>query len=121
MRERSTKDSSFPYWVALGSLVFVLALFFTNTVPALEERQNLTALRADLLELRQQYEEAIDSAAQLAQLGKGPNGNFDLQSLLVAIDQRGYTPRELHANYRQMAGRPSDPENSDEGEDREPR
>ena len=24
MRERSPKDSSFPYWVALGSLVFVL-------------------------------------------------------------------------------------------------
>lgn len=121
MRERSTKDSSFPYWVALGSLVFVLALFFTNTVPALEERKSLTALRHDLVDLRDQYEEAIDSAAQLAHLGKGPNGNFDLQSLLVAIDQHGYTPRELHAIYQQMAKQPSEPGDRDGGEDREPR
>jgi len=102
MRERTTKEHSFPYWVAMGSLLFVLLLFFTNTVPALEERQNLTATHRELIDLRQQYEDAIDSAAQLAGLGTGPD-SCDLQSLLVAIDQQGYTPLELDVIYRQMA------------------
>lgn len=119
MRERSPKDSSFPYWVALGSLVFVLVLFFTNTVPALEERHNLSAFKQDLRGLHQQYNAAIDSAAQLAQLGKGPNGNFDLQSLLVAIDRHGYTPHELDAIYRRMAKVPT--VEDEPGQDREPR
>lgn len=97
----------------MGSLIFVLALFFSNTVPALEERQNLTSLHHDLLNLRQQYEDAIDSAARLAQLGKGPE-NFDLQSLLVAIDQQGYTPMELDVIYRQIAKQRSDEESKNE-------
>jgi len=90
----------------MGSLVFVLILFFTNTVPALGERQDLAVLHDDLITLRQQYEDAIDSATQLAQLGRGP-ASFDLQALLVAIDQHGYTPLELDAIYRQMAEQPA--------------
>ena len=97
----------------MGSLIFVLALFFSNTVPALEERQNLTSLHHDLLNLRQQYEDAIDSAARLAQLGKGPE-NFGPQSLLVAIDQQGYTPMELDVIYRQIAKQRSDEESKNE-------
>ena len=97
----------------MGSLIFVLALFFSNTVPALEERQNLTSLHHDLLNLRQQYEDAIDSAARLAHLGKGPE-NFDLQSLLVAMDQQGYTPMELDVIYRQIAKQRSAEESKSE-------
>ncbi|MFT4512463.1 MAG: hypothetical protein ACI89X_000512 [Planctomycetota bacterium] len=122
MRERSTKDSAFPHWVALGSLVFVLAMFFSNTVPALRERQGLADLRTQLTGLKEQFETAIDRTARQARLGTprrgGSNseersdGNFDLQSLLVAIDEHDLTPLEL---WQQYGGSPKDEE------EREPR
>ena len=117
MREQSTNDSSFPHWVALGSLVFVLAMFFSNTVPALRERQGLADLQAQLVGLQLQFESAIDQTARQARLGtastgEGPDGNFDLQSLLVAIDEHDLTPLEL---WQQYGGSLKD------GEDREPR
>lgn len=118
MRERSTKDpsptSTFPYWVALGSLAFVLLLFFSNTAEALREREVLDELSTDLVQLRGQYESAIGELLQQARLGRVPPaggsgsagaGNlgsgprFDLQALLVAIDQQGYTPLELCAAH----------------------
>jgi hypothetical protein len=104
MRERSTKDSAFPHWVAIGSLVFVLAMFFSNTVPALRERQGLTDLQSQLTGLQQQFETAIEQTAQQAHLGTArqgeePDGNFDLQSLLVAIDEHDLTPLELWQQY----------------------
>lgn len=104
MRERSTKDSAFPHWVAIGSLVFVLAMFFSNTVPALRERQGLTNLQSQLSGLQQQFETAIEQTAQQAHLGTArqgeePDGNFDLQSLLVAIDEHNLTPLELWQQY----------------------
>lgn len=114
MSERSTKDSSFPHWVALGSLVFVLAMFFSNTVPALRERHGLEDLQTKLNGLQDEFEAAIEMTARQArlgasglpgdQLGSGqledePNGNFDLQSLLVAIDEHDLTPLELWQQY----------------------
>jgi hypothetical protein len=77
--------------VALGSLAFVLWLFFTNTVPALHENEALDQHERELAKLRADY----DAAIQEARLGTGPNAHFDLQALLVAIDQRNLTPAEL--------------------------
>ena len=87
--------SRFPHWVAAGSLAFVLWLFFGNTVPALREREELRAHASDHARLRASY----DAAIQEARLGVGPNAHYDLQALLVAIDQRGFTPLELCAAY----------------------
>lgn len=90
---RSTEQapSHFPHWVALGSLVFVLWLFFSNTVPALREQQELQAHASELRQLKADY----DAAIQQARLQAGPNAHLDLQALLVAIDQRNLTPLEL--------------------------
>lgn len=87
--------SRFPQWVAVGSLAFVLWLFFGNTVPALREREELHQHAGELAQRRADYEAAI----QEARLGVGPNAHFDLQALLVAIDQRGFTPFELAIAY----------------------
>ncbi|MFT4841438.1 MAG: hypothetical protein ACJA0V_001593 [Planctomycetota bacterium] len=115
MSEHSSKDSAFPHWVAFGSLVFVLAMFFSNTVPALRERQGLSELKTQLVILQQQLETAIEQTARQARLGSSsqgssrlgsatnsgeePDGNFDLQSLLVAIDEHNLTPLELWQQY----------------------
>lgn len=110
MSEHSSKDSAFPHWVAFGSLVFVLAMFFSNTVPALRERQGLSELKTQLVVLQQQFETAIEQTARQARLGssrlgsatnsgEGPDSNFDLQSLLVAIDEHNLTPLELWQQY----------------------
>ncbi|MEO6595791.1 MAG: hypothetical protein ABIP94_13655 [Planctomycetota bacterium] len=87
--------SSFPRWVALSSLGIALWLFFANTVPAVRERSELQALGRDLVELRRQY----DAAIAATRLGSGANAQYDLQGLLVAIDQQGFTPAELCAAY----------------------
>lgn len=88
-------SSSFPHWVALGSLGLVLWLFFGNTVPAMHEREELRSLQDELLDLRRRYAAAIVEA----RLGQGGSTDYDLQGLFVAIDQRGYTPAELCAAY----------------------
>ncbi len=108
-RTQAEAPSNFPHWVALGSLAFVLWLFFSNTVPAFRERSALNALGADLAGLRSQY----DAAIQEARLGLGPNAHFDLQALLVAIDQKGFTPYELCLAYPE---RTPPPAHHDEGE-----
>jgi hypothetical protein len=94
-RTNAEAQSNFPHWVALGSLAFVLWLFFSNLVPALRDRDQLEALRSDLVGMRRNY----DAAIQEARLGLGPNAHYDLQALLVAIDQQGYTPFELCVAY----------------------
>jgi hypothetical protein len=94
-RTNAEAQSNFPHWVALGSLAFVLWLFFSNLVPALRDRDQLQTLRADLVGMRRNY----DAAIQEARLGLGPNAHYDLQALLVAIDQQGYTPFELCMAY----------------------
>lgn len=95
MRERSPKDNSFPHWVALMSLGFALTLFFANTVPALRERDGLREVGDELEDLAKRYEEAI----RQTQFGVGDASEYDLQSLLVAIDHLGYTPQELCSDY----------------------
>lgn len=109
MRERSTKDSSFPYWVAITSLVFVLVLFFSNTVPALRESQSLRDLQAQMLDMQLRHDKAIAETARQARLGiarpgEDPEGLFDLQALLVAIDAHDSTPRELWQRYQGTLG-----------------
>ncbi len=90
-RSPTEAPSHFPHWVALGSLAFVLWLFFSNTVPALHENEALAQHESELKKLKVDY----DAAIQEARLGVGPNAHFDLQALLVAIDQRNLTPVEL--------------------------
>ena len=102
-RTNAEAPSHFPHWVALGSLAFVLWLFFSNTVPAFRERSELNALGKDLAGLKTRY----DAAIQEARLGLGPNAHFDLQALLVAIDQKGFTPAELCLAYPERTTLPT--------------
>jgi len=114
MRERTTKEkeNTFPHWVALMSLGFALTLFFANTVPALRERDGLQEVEYELADLRERYEEAI----RQTQLGVGQASEYDLQSLLVAIDQLGYTPLELCAAHPERLG---ENETGNDGTDRQ--
>jgi len=94
-RTALVKSSSFPQWVAGCSLGLGLWLYFGNTVPALRDRAELAVMENDLALLRQRYDTAIGEA----RLGQGATADFDLQSLFVAIDQKGYTPAEFCAAY----------------------
>jgi hypothetical protein len=94
-RTSADEPSSFPRWVALFSLGFVLWLFFANAVPAMRERSQLQAHAAELVDLRDRFDVAITEA----RLGVGQRVHQDLQALLVAIDQHGFTPAELCAAY----------------------
>ena len=105
MRARPTKENHFPHWVALMSLGFALTLFLANTVPALRERDGLEDVEVELSDLVARYEEAI----RQTQLGAGSASEYDLQSLLVAIDHLGYTPSELSRAYPESPQR-DDPE-----------
>lgn len=109
-RTTAEAPSHFPHWVALGSLAFVLWLFFGNTVPALRERQELRQHAESLAELKASY----DAAIREARLGVGPNAHYDLQALLVAIDQHGYTPLELCLAYPERTARTGAADPSDE-------
>jgi hypothetical protein len=94
-RPAAATQSSFPNWVALASLGLALWLFFGNAVPAMRERTELKSLAEELASLRRQYDTWITEA----RLGRGANAQSDLQSLLLAIDQQGFTPAELCAAY----------------------
>jgi hypothetical protein len=85
----------FPAWVALVSLGLVLWLYYSGTAPAAREREELVRLQTELLDLRDQLEATIAAV----RLGRTAGATWDLQSLLVAIDQRGYTPAELCAAF----------------------
>lgn len=104
MSDRSANSNSFPHWVALMSLGFALTLFFANTVPALQEQRGLDQVDAELADLVRRYEDAIREA----QLGVGDASEYDLQSLLVAIDHLGYTPEELCRAYPRRSVEASD-------------
>jgi len=105
MSDRSVNPNSFPYWVALISLGFALTLFFGNTVPALRERDGLEQVDDELADLVRRYEDAIRET----QLGVGDASEYDLQSLLVAIDHLGYTPEELCRAYPERSDGEDDP------------
>ena len=98
-RTPAAANDSFPRWVALVSLVVVLWLFFSNTVPAVRERADLQGVLADLGNLRRQFDAAITER----RLGLADDRNLDLQSVLVAIDQQGLTPAELCAAHPAQA------------------
>jgi hypothetical protein len=105
----------------LGSLTLVLWLFFSNTVPAWREREELALQARRLDQLKTEYDVAI----QQARLGLGQHANTDLQSLLVAIDQKGFTPFELCLAYPERppaapAGSPAALRNAEDGEVRSP-
>jgi len=107
-RTPTDQHSSFPRWVALSSLALVLWLFFANAVPAMQERSELRAHAVYLVGLREQFDAAITEA----RLGGGQNVQCDLQALLVAIDQQGFTPAELCAAYPAARGKPVHEETS---------
>ena len=113
MNRPTEAASNFPYWVTLGSLALALWLFFRQTVPALHERADVRATAEQLRQLRKDYDRAIEQA----RLGVGPNAHYDLQALLVAIDQRGFTPYELCATYPERTTKVTPPE---PGEDAPP-
>lgn len=94
-RTADDEPSTFPRWVALSSLAVVLWLFFANAVPAMRERSELQAHAAELFRIRDDFDVAIAEA----RLGVGQRVHCDLQALLVAIDQHGFTPAELCAAY----------------------
>lgn len=102
-RTEAEAPSTFPHWVALGSLAFVLWLFFTNTVPALREQAELRDLQQELDRLRGNYDQAIEQA----RVGVGPTVDDDLQALLLAIDAQGMTPTELCLAYPEPKPRPA--------------
>ncbi|MCR9245576.1 MAG: hypothetical protein NXI31_11130 [bacterium] len=99
MADPDTQSSStLPLWVAVACCVAATFLVFGNTLPALEERRELDHVETDLATLHRRYAEAI----QLARLA-GARGDsapeLDLQSLFVAIDQKGYTVAEFCAAH----------------------
>ena len=91
-------STALPLWIAAGCLVAGVLLFFGNTMPALAERDQLDAIEDDLAALRNHHDHAIQKArlagagSRWEQDGSEP---IDLQSLFVAIDQKGYTISEF--------------------------
>jgi len=92
-------ETRFPWLVAWLGLAVAVVLFFSNTVPAVRDRQELRATATDLKALLQKYEAAIAHATAAL---PGPQGEQDLQSVLVAIDRIGWTPAELLRCYPEM-------------------
>lgn len=100
---RNDDETQFPRVVAWFSLALAVALFVSNIVPAVRERQQLRATATDLQELRRQYDAAIAHATAAM---PGPGGEQDLQSVLVAIDRIGWTPSELLRCYPESTPTP---------------
>lgn len=89
--------TSIPLWITAGCLVAGVGLCFGNAMPALAEQKALTEIEAELETLKRRHEQAI-FLARLA----GADGHaeeVDLQSLFVAIDQKGYTISEFCAAW----------------------
>ncbi|MCA8950481.1 MAG: hypothetical protein KDE27_13330 [Planctomycetes bacterium] len=97
--------SALPLWIALCCCAGAAALVFGNTLPALQERRDLEQLDLDLHTLSRRYDEAIRQARLAGARGDGAPG-LDLQSLFVAIDQKGYTVAEFCAAH--ASERPAD-------------
>jgi hypothetical protein len=102
-----------PLWVALACCVAATLLIFGNTIPAIRAGEKLSQVEDDLETLKRRYDQAIH-IAQLSGARGGPMAELDLQSLFVAIDQKGYTVAEF------CAAHPSD-ELTDENRSQAPR
>ncbi len=106
----NNSETPFPTIVAWFCLILSGLLFFRDTVPALRERHHLQATQQDLHRLRADFETAL--ARERAATPEGAT-EFDLQSVLVAIDRIGWTPAELLSSYAAPANPPV--EGEDEG------
>lgn len=74
----------FPLWIALGSTILALTLFFSTTVPAIAEMRFLRGVAFERVETDRRLSQELDRDA-LHQVGL----ECDIQSLLVELDKRG--------------------------------
>jgi hypothetical protein len=94
-------SSSLPLWIAAACLAAGAWLFCGNTIPALKERTELGRIANELEVLERRCKAAILHAERS---GAGGGDAPDLQSLFVAIDERGYTITEFCAAWPGTAG-----------------
>lgn len=94
--------STLPLWIAGLCCLAAAALVFGNTLPALEERRELDHAEAELDTLRRRHDNAIETA-RLAGARGDATAALDLQSLFVAIDQKGYTVAEFYEAHASEA------------------
>ena len=93
---KSTADVGAAPLLAVGFLIAGLMLFFTATVPALRERHALQQAEKGLGNTLQEYHKLLRDFGSRAVGGRGERaGHYDLQALLVAIDNLGHTPAEI--------------------------
>ena len=78
------QGGAFPLWVALGSPILALALFFSTAVPAIAEMRFLHGVAFERIETDRRLSEELNRDA-LHQVGL----ECDIQSLLVELDKRG--------------------------------
>ncbi len=82
--------SRFPLWIALGSCVIALAIYFTSTIPALREQRELRRIERAQAERLRTLEDArrIGLRTRIA-LDRDP------QTVLLELDRLGLTPEDL--------------------------
>lgn len=90
--------SSLPLWIAVACCAAAAFLVFGNTLPAIQEQQDLERAENGLVDLERRFEDAI-RRARLAGARGDRAPELDLQSLFVAIDQKGYTVAEFCAAH----------------------
>ncbi len=76
--------------VALAAVAATIGVYFAWTQPALAEYERIDAVEAGQLRLRAELRSALEATRQ-RQLAL----TWDLQTVLVAIDEAGATPAEL--------------------------
>ena len=92
----------FPMLVTFGALATALLLFLTNTAPALQERQSLARVEDEMNHRLQDY------LQKLIALRRQDHLDWDVQALLVSIDELGLTPAELLALHPEEDEKASD-------------
>lgn len=102
--------SSLPLWIAVACCAAAAMLVFGNTMPAMQERSDLELVEAELEGLMRRYEQDTRVARLSGARGTAAQP-LDLQSLFVAIDQKGYTIAEFCAAYpaEKPADKPAEP------------
>ena len=98
--------SSMPLWIAVACCAAAVCLVFGNTLPAFQERDELHRIEAELDDRVRLHEELI-RIARLSGARGDAAPELDLQSLFVAIDQKGYTVAEFCAAH--ASDEPEDP------------
>ncbi len=77
-------DGGFPLVVAALSTIAALALFFTSTIPAIQEHQHLQQVEVERQQLHTTLWQELDAASTLQMALR-----IDIQSLLVELDRQG--------------------------------